>query len=54
MHSAQMIATVIKTIALARINRRDFPILPPTTTVLQKFSRLLTWENLSTEFKFSF
>jgi 8-oxo-dGTP pyrophosphatase MutT (NUDIX family) len=40
--------------ALARINRRDFPILPPTTTVLQKFSRLLTWENLSTEFKFSF
>jgi 8-oxo-dGTP pyrophosphatase MutT (NUDIX family) len=40
--------------ALARMNRRDFPILPPTTTVLQEFSRFLTWENLSTEFKFSF
>ena len=39
--------------ALARMNRRDFPILPPTTTVLQEFSRFLTWENLSAEFKFS-
>ena len=39
--------------ALARMNRRDFPILPPTTTVLQKFSRLPSWKNLSTEFKFS-
>ena len=24
--------------ALARMNRRDFPILPPTTTVLQNFA----------------
>lgn len=39
--------------ALARMNRRDFPILPPTTTVLQEFSRFPSWENLSTEFKFS-
>ena len=39
--------------ALARMNRRDFPILPPTTTVLQKFSRLPSWKNLTTEFKFS-
>ena len=39
--------------ALARINRRDFPILPPTTTVLQEFSRFPSWENLNTEFKFS-
>ena len=39
--------------ALARMNRRDFPILPPTTTVLQEFSRFPSWKNLSTEFKFN-
>jgi 8-oxo-dGTP pyrophosphatase MutT (NUDIX family) len=39
--------------ALARMNRRDFPILPPTTTVLSEFSRFLSWEHLSAEFKFS-
>ncbi len=39
--------------ALSRMNRRDFPILPPTTTVLQEFSRFPSWEHLSAEFKFS-
>ncbi|MGZ8436551.1 MAG: NUDIX hydrolase [Candidatus Binatia bacterium] len=39
--------------ALARMNRRDFPILPPTTTVLQEFSRFPSWEHLSAEFKLS-
>jgi hypothetical protein len=38
---------------LSRINRSDFPILPPTTTVLQKFSRFASWEDLSTEFNLS-
>ena len=37
--------------ALARMDRRDFPILPPTTTVLQRLSRLSTWEHLRREFK---
>jgi 8-oxo-dGTP pyrophosphatase MutT (NUDIX family) len=37
--------------ALARMDRRDFPILPPTTTVLQRLSRLSTWNQLRTEFK---
>src|SRR5262245_12162090 len=37
--------------ALARINRHDFPILPPTTTVLQNLVRLGSWEPLGTEFK---
>jgi 8-oxo-dGTP pyrophosphatase MutT (NUDIX family) len=39
--------------ALARMNRRDFPILPPTTTVLHEFSRFSSWEHVRTEFKFS-
>jgi 8-oxo-dGTP pyrophosphatase MutT (NUDIX family) len=39
--------------ALARMDRRDFPILPPTTTVLQRLSRLSTWDQLRTEFKLS-
>ena len=37
--------------ALARIGRRDFPILPPTTTVLNDLSRLDSWERLRAEFK---
>lgn len=37
--------------ALARMDRRDFPILPPTTTVLQRLSRLLSWDQLQAEFK---
>jgi 8-oxo-dGTP pyrophosphatase MutT (NUDIX family) len=39
--------------ALSRMNRTDFPILPPTTTVLQDFSRFPSWQNLSAKFKFS-
>lgn len=37
--------------ALERMHRRDFPILPPTTTVLSELARLSTWERLRTEFK---
>jgi len=37
--------------AMARIDRRHFPILPPTTTVLQKLARLGSWERLCAEFK---
>lgn len=37
--------------ALARMHRRDFPILPPTTTVLSELARLSTWEHLRTKFK---
>jgi 8-oxo-dGTP pyrophosphatase MutT (NUDIX family) len=37
--------------ALARIHRRDFPILPPTTTVLQNLAGLGSWQRLLTEFK---
>jgi 8-oxo-dGTP pyrophosphatase MutT (NUDIX family) len=37
--------------ALARINRHDFPILPPTTTVLQNLARLGSWERLRGEFQ---
>jgi 8-oxo-dGTP pyrophosphatase MutT (NUDIX family) len=39
--------------AMARIHRRDFPILPPTTTVLQNLARLGSWERLRAEFKLS-
>jgi 8-oxo-dGTP pyrophosphatase MutT (NUDIX family) len=37
--------------AMARIDRRDFPILPPTTTVLQRLARQSSWEQLRTEFR---
>jgi hypothetical protein len=37
--------------ALSRMDRRDFPILPPTTTVLQRLARLTTWDRLRAEFK---
>ena len=37
--------------AMARIHRRDFPILPPTTTVLQNLARLDSWDQLRAEFK---
>lgn len=37
--------------ALARMNRRDFPILPPTTTVLSELARLSSWDRLCAEFK---
>jgi 8-oxo-dGTP pyrophosphatase MutT (NUDIX family) len=36
--------------ALAQLHRRDFPILPPTTTVLQNLARLATWERLRSNF----
>jgi 8-oxo-dGTP pyrophosphatase MutT (NUDIX family) len=37
--------------ALAQIHRHDFPILPPTTTVLQNLARLGSWDRLRAEFK---
>jgi hypothetical protein len=37
--------------ALTRIHRRDFPILPPTTTVLQNLARFDSWDRLRGEFK---
>jgi 8-oxo-dGTP pyrophosphatase MutT (NUDIX family) len=36
--------------ALARMDRRDFPILPPTTTVLQRLARISGWNRLRSEF----
>ena len=36
--------------ALARMDRRDFPILPPTTTVLQRLARISGWDRLRSEF----
>lgn len=39
--------------ALARIDRQDFPILPPTTTVLNELSRIATWEELRRKFGLS-
>jgi 8-oxo-dGTP pyrophosphatase MutT (NUDIX family) len=36
--------------ALAHMDRRDFPILPPTTIVLERLARLATWEQLRAEF----
>jgi 8-oxo-dGTP pyrophosphatase MutT (NUDIX family) len=37
--------------ALARMDRRHFPILPPTSTVLQRLFRLASWDQLKAEFK---
>jgi len=37
--------------AMARVDRRDFPILPPTTTVLNDLARLSSWDRLRAEFK---
>jgi 8-oxo-dGTP pyrophosphatase MutT (NUDIX family) len=36
--------------ALTRNHRRDFPLIPPTTTVLQNLSRFASWESLRAEF----
>jgi len=36
--------------ALSRMDRHDFPILPPTTTVLQNLARLGSWARLRAEF----
>ena len=37
--------------ALTRMDRRNFPILPPTTTVLHRLAGLSSWERLRAEFK---
>ena len=37
--------------ALARMHRTDFPILPPTTTVLHELALLGSWERLCCEFR---
>jgi len=37
--------------ALSRMDRRNFPILPPTTTVLNHLARLASWDRLRAEFK---
>jgi 8-oxo-dGTP pyrophosphatase MutT (NUDIX family) len=39
--------------ALTRMDRRTFPILPPTTTVLHRLAGLSSWERLRTEFELS-
>lgn len=36
--------------ALGRMDRRNFPILPPTTTVLQRLAGISTWDQLQNEF----
>ena len=36
--------------ALSRMDRRDFPILPPTTTVLKNLCRFPSWERLCAAF----
>jgi len=36
--------------ALTRNHRRDFPLIPPTTTVLQDLLRFSSWERLRAEF----
>jgi len=37
--------------ALAQIHRRDFPILPPTTTVLGELARFNTWDRLRANYR---
>jgi 8-oxo-dGTP pyrophosphatase MutT (NUDIX family) len=39
--------------AVARMDRREFPILPPTTIVLDRLARLSTFKRLRKEFKLS-
>ena len=36
--------------ALARVDRRDFPILPPTTTVLRQLGQIQSWAGVRAEF----
>jgi 8-oxo-dGTP pyrophosphatase MutT (NUDIX family) len=36
--------------ALTRMDRRDFPILPPTTTVLRQLGQLSSWDRLRAKF----
>jgi 8-oxo-dGTP pyrophosphatase MutT (NUDIX family) len=37
--------------ALSRIDRHDFPILPPTTTVLAELGRIRSWRDLQHRFR---
>ena len=37
--------------ALAQIDSRNFPILPPTTTVLYRLAELVTWKRVCVEFQ---
>jgi 8-oxo-dGTP pyrophosphatase MutT (NUDIX family) len=37
--------------ALSRIHRRDFPLLPPTTTVLAELGEIATWAELQSRFR---
>jgi 8-oxo-dGTP pyrophosphatase MutT (NUDIX family) len=37
--------------ALSRIHRRDFPLLPPTTTVLAQLGEISTWNELQRRFR---
>jgi len=37
--------------ALAQIHRRDFPILPPTTVVLERLARIGSWSRLRASYK---
>lgn len=37
--------------ALSRIHRHDFPILPPTTTVLEELGQIPTWKELQNRFR---
>jgi hypothetical protein len=37
--------------ALSRIHRRDFPLLPPTTTVLAELGQISTWNELKRRFR---
>ena len=37
--------------ALAEVYHNDFPILPPTTTVLEDLARIHTWEELRARFR---
>jgi 8-oxo-dGTP pyrophosphatase MutT (NUDIX family) len=39
--------------ALSRIHRRDFPLLPPTTTVLTELGQISTWDELHRRFHLS-
>jgi 8-oxo-dGTP pyrophosphatase MutT (NUDIX family) len=36
--------------ALSRSDRRDFPILPPTTTILHELGRIASWDELRRRF----
>jgi 8-oxo-dGTP pyrophosphatase MutT (NUDIX family) len=37
--------------ALSQVDRYDFPILPPTTTVLEDLAEIHSWDNLCTKYR---